>query len=162
MDFGTAIVGAIAILLCALPFAMMNRSKSQKKKQFLASLSKIASSKSCKVDQHEIFGTFAIGLDESRNMVFFSRAKNNQYEEQLIDLHEIGSCRVINTTRTFRNSEGVQKVIDRLELSLTPLIQSQPEIKLEFFNADVSLQLYDELLSIEQWASKIGERLKNK
>ena len=162
MDFGTAIVGAIAILLCALPFIMMNRTRSKRKKQFLNSLSKIASTKDSKIDHHEVFGTFAIGLDESKNMVFFSRSKNEQFEEQFIDLHEIESCQVINTNRTFRSSDGVQKVIDRLELNLTPIVKTKPEIKLEFFNADVSLQLYDELLSIELWARRIGERLKNK
>jgi len=162
MDLGSAIIGAVAIIICALPFVMMSRSRKKREKAFLQSLSKIATQNNCQINQHEIFGNFAIGIDETKNFVFFFRQVKDNEIEQLVDLSEIQSCKVINTSRNFKNKDGNQKVIDKLELSFTPTAKNKPEIKMEFFNADVNIQLYGELQSIEKWSKLINDRLKHK
>ena len=39
------------------------------------------------------------------------------------------------------------------------MLKNKSEIKLEFFNADLNLQLYDELKAIENWSKMIKDRL---
>jgi hypothetical protein len=162
MDLGSTIIGVVIIIICALPFIMINRSRKKREKQFLQSLSKIAAYNNCKIDQHEIFGYFSIGIDETKKNVFFSRQTKDKMEEQSIDLNEIQNCKVINTSRTFKNNNGNQRVIDKLELSFIPTAKNTSEITLEFFNADESLQYSGELQSIEKWSELINSQLKTK
>lgn len=162
MDLGTAIIGAISIILCALPFVMIRRSRKKREKVFLQSLSEIASKNNSQITQNEIFGSFAIGIDEIKNFVFSYRSVDDNVSEQIIDLGEIQSCKVINTSKTFTNNDASQKVIGRLELSFIPTAKNKPEIRLEFFNTDVNPQLNGELQSIEKWAKHINELLNHK
>ncbi len=61
-----------------------------------------------------------------------------------------------------KSKDGNQKMIDRLELCFISKAKDKPEIKLEFFNADVHPQLYGELQTVEKWSKLINGRLKPK
>ena len=159
IDLGSAIVGAGTIVICAVPVIMMNRSIKKREKKFLQSLSEIATRNNCRINRHEIFGSFAIGIDESKNFVFFSRRTKDKEIDHTVNLGEIQKCQVINTSRTIKNKDVNQKVIDRLELSFSPFAKNKPEFKLEFFNADDSARLHGELQSIEKWSKLINDRL---
>ncbi len=160
MDLGSTIIGAIAIIICAFPFIMMSRSRKKREKKFLQSLLKITSQNDCQINRHEISDNFAIGMDEPKNFVFFYRQIKGQEVAHSIDLGEIQSCKVINTNRTIKRKEGDQKVIDRLELCFIPKVRDKPEVKLEFFNAELSPQLFGELQSVEKWSKLINDQLK--
>ena len=162
MEIGSAIVGAVSVAIVTLPVVLLGRSKRKKSKFFNAVLSELAAQHDCKIDQREIAGTHAIGLDESRNFVFYCTLKKENVEKQFIDLGKIQNCKVISTSRMLKSKDGNQKVIDRLELGLTPKAKDKPEIKLEFFNADVHPQLYGELQAVEKWSKLINERLNRK
>lgn len=162
LDLGSALIGVGAIMSCALPIVMMNRNRKIREKQFLQALTDIASGQDCKIDQHEIFGRFAIGIDESKKWVFFSRLAKDQVDEQSIDLQKIQNCKVLNTNRIHKNSDGNQKIIDKLELCFTPIAPNTPAVKLEFYNVDVSPQLDGELHAVEKWSEIINGRLKSK
>ena len=159
MDLGSAIIGAVAIMICILPFIMMSNSRKKREKLFLQALSRIAAQNNCQIGYHEIFGNFAIGFDSSKNFVFFYKQTKDNKQEQSVDLEGIQNCKVINVSRTFKSKEESHQVIDRLELCFTPMLKNKSEIKLEFFNADLNLQLYDELKAIENWSKMIKDRL---
>lgn len=159
MNSGSTIIGAIAIIICVLPFIMMSLNKRKKEKKILQSLSEISAKNSCQIDQYEILGSFAIGIDETKNFVFFYRLSKDTEIEQSIDLSEVKSCKIINTSRTLEGKGGNRKALDKLELSFMPTANDKPETKLEFFNADVSMQLYGEWESIEKWSKLINSRL---
>lgn len=159
MDLGSVIIGAIAIIICALPFAMMSIGRKKSEKIFLKSLSEMATRNNCRLSQHDLLGIFAIGIDETKGFVFFYRQTKDSEIEQIVDLSEIQSCKVINKSRSFKNKAGNQKVIERLELSFIPIVKTKPEIKMEFFNADVGVQLNGELQSIDKWSKLINDRL---
>lgn len=162
MNITSVLFGAIAIIICVLPFVMLNRNKKKRDAQLLLSLSNIAAQNNCRIDKRDIFGSFAIGMDETNNFVFFHRHTKEKEVEKFVDLDEVQSCKVINTSRTIRNKGGNQKVIDKLELSFRPKTPNKPEIKFEFFNSDVSVQLSGELQSIVKWSNLINDRLKFK
>ena len=161
MDLGSAIIGIIVLGVFTLPFIITNRSRNKIKKQYLKSLLNIAEHNNCQIDQHEIFGSFAIGLDETKKFVFFYRQTKNNVKEQSINLGLIQNCRVVNISRATNSKNRNEQVIDRLELNFLPMEHNQSEIKLEFYNADENAQLYGELQSIEKWSIKIQDLLRN-
>ena len=155
LDLGTVIIGIFGTFLCILPFILIARSRKNRAKQLLKSLTKIANEHQCQINQKETFGNFAIGLDELKNAVFFYRESKDKIDEQYLELADFQNCKVINTNRTFKNNGSLQKVIDKLELDFIPKTKEKQDVKLEFFNADVSLQLYEELHGVEKWSKII-------
>lgn len=135
----------------------------RKKSNYLkAILSELAAEHDCRIDQLEIAGNLAIALDETRNFVFYCAQGKERTDKQYVDLGKIQGCKVITTSRMVKSKEGNQKVIDRLELSFIPKAKEKPEIKLEFFNADINPQLYGELQTVKKWSKLINGRLKGK
>ncbi|HET6245272.1 MAG: hypothetical protein H0V01_02025 [Bacteroidetes bacterium] len=139
MDLGSAIIGAILIAICIVPFILMSRGRKKREKQILQSLTDIAVQHNCQISQHEFCGDFVIGIDEAKNFVFFHKQRKDRVIEQFIDLAKIQNCKVINSNQTITNKDGNYKVIDKLELSFIPIAKEKTEITLEFFNSDVSL-----------------------
>ncbi len=159
MELGSVLSGAFIMVVCALPFIMMSNNRKKKEKQLLQSLTDLAIQNNCRIDQHELLGNFVIGIDESKNFVFFYRQVKDKETTQAIDLDKIERCKVINTSRKVKHDGKSQEVLDKLELSFLPAAKDNPEIKLEFFNTDVNSQLYGELQSIERWSKFVNSRL---
>lgn len=160
IDTGSAIVGAIIITLCVLPFIIIQRTQMNKKKQILLSLFKIGEQHQCQITEYEALGDFAIGIDSSKDFVCFYKNGKDQVTEQFVNLNGIKNCKVITANKTFRNKAGIQHEIEKLELGFSPIARNEPEIKMEFFNSDHNMQLRGELQSIEKWVTLINQRLK--
>mgnify|MGYP000253232306 CR=1 FL=1 len=158
LDLGTAIIGGITMLVIVIPIYMMMRGRKKKEKMILRSLLEIAAQKKCTIDQHEILGTNAIGIDENNQMVFFYRQTEDQIIEQFVDLKAIESCKVVTTHRTISNKGVKEKLLERLDLRFVPSVQGKGEIIFEFFNADDNIQLNGELQSAEKWSQLIHDR----
>ncbi len=162
-DLGSTLIGALIIVICTIPFIIMGKSRNKKAKQLLNSLHNNASQHNCQITQHEVFGDFAIGMDKEHNALFFARRLKDSEEKQFVDLSKIKNCEIINSGRTIRtkngNKNGTHTIIDRLELGFTPIVKNEPEIKWEFFNADINYQPNGELIAMRQWSKNINEQL---
>jgi len=161
-NFEVAFTSAILIIIAVLPFVMVILNKRKRKKKFLQALAEIATQNHSQLGQNEIFGNFAIGFDETKNFVFFYKQFEDKEVKESVNLSEVQSCMVHRTIRTFKNEEGNQKVIDRLELCFMSILNDRPETKWEFFNKDVSTQLFGEVQLIEKWSKLINDQLKQK
>ena len=64
-----------------------------------------------------------------------------------------------NSSRSINSKDGAYKVIDKLSLVFTPVDKDRSNISLEFYDADVSMQLVGELQLIERWEKLINDRL---
>lgn len=159
MELGSAITGAILIIICALPFISIRRNRMKKEKSILQSLTRVAAQNNCQIDHQDLCGNFAIGIDETKNSVFFYRQAKVNEVEQYVNLDEVQSCKIINTNRTFMSSGKKQEVIDKLELSFIPTTNSKPVANMEFFNIDMNIQLFGELELIKKWSKLINDRL---
>lgn len=159
MDLGSITIGAILLAICIVPFIIMSMGKSKREKQMLQSLKDKASKHNCQISQVEFCGDYVIGIDEVKNVVFFHKHSKDSVIEQFVDLANFRNCKIINLSRIVTNKEGNYKIIDKLKLSLMPILNNKPETILEFFNSDINAQLYDELQSIEKWSRLINERL---
>lgn len=160
MDSGTLIIGTIIIAICILPFILIGNSIKKRKKQLLQSLSGLARQKNSKITHYELGADLAIGMDESTDFLFFFRRVKDKEIEQHIDMKTIQNCKVLNTSRTIRNSKESYQLTDKLELCISPKVKNRPEIILEFYNSDENLQLDGELQLIEKWAKVVNDKIK--
>ena len=90
-----------------------------------------------------------------KSVLVFLQDLNDTTTAECIKLSDIERCKTVNQGR---DVNGIGKVIDKLQLVMYPY-GHKGEIVLEFYNAEVSMQLHDELLIIEKWAKKINAHL---
>lgn len=155
MDWGTAIIGLIMILICIVPFVIMYYNRVKKENKILQSLNEIAQPHNCKISKHEFCGDFVLGIDESRNFVFFFKQKKEEAISQFVDLAEIQSCQVVKKAISTYS-------IQKLELAFLPTNKSKTETKFELYDEEINTQLSGELQFVDKWAKQINDRLKNK
>jgi hypothetical protein len=161
MNTGSTIIGIVLIILCALPFILLNRSRKKKEKIMLKNLSELANEHNCQITRRDFLCDSAIGMDEMKHFVFFFRKNKDREVKQYVDLAEMKSCRVMNINRPVGDTAGSQKVTDQLFLSFIPRESKKGEVRFELYNSDVNVQLSGELQSAEEWSGIINTWLKN-
>ncbi|MCG1035975.1 hypothetical protein [Polaribacter sargassicola] len=156
MNLGTIIIGLVCIVICTLPFVLTSRNKKKKEKQLLNALTDFAKQNNSEITKHEVNQYFAIGLDESKKTISFLRKARESNKFLFVDLNSVKKCEINNINKTLNNNE---KIIDKLNLNLSAFNKKEPNITLEFFNADVSFQLANEYDSLERWNTIINNIL---
>lgn len=159
MELGIAAIGIASVALCAMPFVITNRSRKKKEKQLFTSLKDVAGEHNCEITEYEIFGHYAIGVDRTKNFVFFVLKIKEAIQQQYVDLTTIKTCEIANIGKSYVRKE---KIIDRLKLNFFPVDNNKPDTVFEFYNADINYQLSGEIQSIEKWNSLIKNMMKNK
>lgn len=159
MDLGTALIGLLGILACALPFVLSSRSRKKNEKILLLSLNSLAEKQNCKISQYEICGNYAIGIDETKNFGFFQLKNDEEIKPKFIDLSTIKKCNVANIGRSSSNTNSV---IDHLNLEFIPIDKNKSNTIFEFYNSNLSIQISGELQSINKWNTLINNKLESK
>ena len=162
MDTATTITAIIIILICIIPFILINRHSRNKEKPFLEALSGLAQKNNYTVSQHDIWSNTAIGIDEAANIVFFTKKVKDIQMGQQLALAEIKKCRVMITNSIASNKEDSNfKEVDTLCLAFTHKEKSNEEIVLEFYNADINRSgLTGELQLAERWCKIANDKIK--
>ncbi|TXD47595.1 hypothetical protein [Polaribacter sp. IC073] len=159
MDLATAVIGLICILLCALPFVLTSQNKVKNEKKLLLSLENLAEKKQSDITQHEVSSKYAIGIDETKNFVFFQLKNEEGFKPECIDLSTIKKCKIVNIGISNANAE---REIEQLSLEFIPIDKNKTNSILKFYDATISFQLNGEFESIEKWNELINHKLSNK
>jgi len=162
MNIGSTLVGLLIIILCILPFFFMGSKRKKREKQMLNDAERLAEEKNCKITYKELVRDFVLAIDEKNKALFYYKITPEKVDKLHVNLAEIKSCKVINVSRTVGVKGASQKITDQLFLNFIPLNNNGKEIKIEYYNADVNVQLYGELQSIEKWADIINNCIKQK
>lgn len=157
LDWGTALVGVISILICIVPFAMMHYKRVKNKNKMLQSLNVLEDKTGCKINHHEFCGDYVLGIDETRNYVFFFKQKKEEAISMFVDLSEVQACQVVKNKRTIEKNSFTERV----ELNFIPANKSKKEVRFELFDEAVNMQLSGELQFADMWSKKINLMLKN-
>lgn len=160
MDTSSALIGVIMLVLFTLPFIIMSMNKRKKSKQKLQKLKNLAEKHHCQINRFDFCGDFGIGIDETKNYVFFIQKVLENERDQYLDLSVFQSCKPINTSRTVKQKEGNYTIIDKLELVFVPKAKTETEKRLEFYNSDNNMQPQGELQLLEKWSKLIEGNLK--
>ena len=156
MDIGTAFVGLISVAVSSVPFVLTTRSRKKNEKELLQSIKNLAKNENCEITQSETCGNYAIGIDETKNFVFFQSKSKEVVKHEIIDLATIKKCKVVNISSTTADND---KIIEKLNLDFSPISKNKSDIILEFYNSDISFQLSGELQSLNKWNTLINKML---
>ncbi|WP_405296252.1 hypothetical protein [Algibacter sp. Ld11] len=152
MELGTTLIGIICVAICAMPFVLTNRSKKAIVKHQLIVLKDLATQHNNTITQNEINSFYAIGIDDTKKSVSFIFKGETEVSQLFVDLSKIKHCEIVNVIKA--------KHIDKLYLKLSPIDKTKEDVILEFFNAEVSYQLGEELQSVKKWNEIINNLLK--
>jgi hypothetical protein len=160
MDTGTAIIGAIILIICIAPFVIIYFKRVQREKKVLQSLTEVAKQHNCSINKHEFCGDFVLGIDESRRWVFFLKQKEGGAIMQHIDLSEIGSSKVIRKLHSNKNGHSSTGSIERIDLGFITNSKIKSEKRFELYDDEVNMHLTGELQFAEKWSGMINELIR--
>jgi len=162
MDFVTALVGLVSLLLFAFPFVLIHRHRKNKEPRVLQLLQETARAQNCQISSHGFCSDFVIGIDDSRNIVFFYKKKKEESIATFVDLSEIQSCYVAKKTRSaISGKSSFYESLNLVELSLrSPKNRSKAEVRFELYDQETNMQLSGELQFADRWAEQLNMRIK--
>jgi hypothetical protein len=161
MDIQTSIIAVVLVAICALPFIITGRQRRKKENILFESLMAFTEKHKSKITRYDIENDFIIGVDDVSQKVFFiKKTKNKDYFEHL-ELSKISSCKVINTGKTVKSTEGSYRIIEKLELCFYDSVTQQPVVVFEFYSSDYdNLTLSRELILVEKWEKLLNKNIK--
>jgi hypothetical protein len=167
MDSGAAIVGLVIVLICAIPFILISINNRNKKKKLLDKIVSLATKHNSNINQYELWNNTSIGIDYTKQIVFYTSSRKEVEIHQQINLNEVQKCSIANSSRTVNNEMGNFNVVEKLELQFTFQNKTKADVTLEFYNVKHNIStLSGELQLIEKWntiiTTKIDEMRKQK
>ncbi len=160
MDWGTAIIGTISILICIVPFVIVHYNRVKREKKMLQALKENAHQNNANIGQHEFCGDFLIGMDENRNYVFFLKQKKEETISQFVDLSEIQACQPVKKILNLKSDGEKVTITERLELCFLPEEKSKGETRFELYDKEANIQLSGELQLADKWSKQFNNSLK--
>lgn len=159
MDLISALIGIVSLAFFIVPIVYLQIMKKNGRKKFLNNFMLLGRQHQVNISQHDFWNhSYAIGLDETANKLFFLKTAANTEQKISINLSEVEKCKLVNKNRTIDNN----KIIDSLELVLTFRNPGMPEKTLEFYDREESMSVNEEVQLIEKWNTLINSRLEQK
>ena len=156
MEIEIIIIGLICVALFILPFYLSRRNRLKRENKYLSQIQQKALAIGSKISTHDFLQDGIIALDEQQAKLFFYRELNTGTQSQTIDLSKIQRCRLLNLGRNVAREGGSYRVTDKVKLVFTLLKKEQPEIIVELFDSEHTVQLTDELKLAIKWEQLIN------
>lgn len=159
MEFSSAIIGVVCIILFFLPIYLLNRTAAQKQKKRLSALLTFSEKNNLKLSVTDAWNDCAIGIDQGLKQVAYVKNAEDDHQEFLIDLKDISRCSINNASREIKTSGKTQRIIEKLELQFIPKKSDNPLVALEFYDGRKQFQLSGELQLIEKWVALLRQSI---
>ena len=104
----------------------------------------------------EIWNDNFIGINESGKVLLFVQLTDLLPIYTEINLAEIASCKMIDTTKYFKEGKKNIPLLEKIDLVFTS-IYNRENIVLNFFNVDVNYNQDHELLRARKWEAIINK-----
>ncbi|MCA9747638.1 MAG: hypothetical protein R2863_09755 [Candidatus Kapaibacterium sp.] len=151
MEMKTFIMVSITVIVVVAPFVIVylkNKCKTGKTKSVLSKYSSLYNSN---IDESDTLGNMAIGIDYKQRRLFFIKHYKSKEVEQIIDLNEIKSVKLVNEKRSVKTGKTSTLVVERIELVLAKKDNSNQNIILEIYNENVNMVLSGEVQLANKW-----------
>ncbi len=160
IDTGTIVTAVFFLLLCTVPFILLNLSHRKKVKQNLLLLKREAGKYNLKVSTFNTWGNTSIGMDEKARVVFFTKKTPDGDTALQITLDEVEKCRIANIKRTESDGDHHYSLTEKLELIFETRNKKKKEEALPFFDIQCDGgMLTGELQMAEKWCSIINNKI---
>jgi hypothetical protein len=160
IDTGTILTAVFFLLLCTVPFILLNISHRKRVKQNLQRLNRQAGKYNLNVTTFNTWGNTSIGMDETANVVFFTKKTTDGDTAQQVALAEAEKCRVANIKRTESDGDHHYSLTEKLELVFETRDKKKTETALPFFDIQHDGgMLTGELQMAEKWCNIINNKI---
>lgn len=160
IDQGTILTAIFFLLLFSIPFILMNVSHRKKVKQNLLLLNHEAGKNNVTVAKFDTWGNTSIGMDETANIVFFTKKTTGGKTVQKVALADTEKCRIANIKRTSYDGNENYSITERLDLVFEPGDKKQAETAFPFYDIQYDGgMLTGELQQAEKWCSIINDKI---
>lgn len=160
IDTGTILTAIFFLLLCSVPFILLNISNKKREKQNLLLLNREAGKNNLTVSKFNTWGATSIGMDETSNVVFFAKKTADGETRLQMVIAEAEKCRVANIKRTQSNEDGNYTLTEKLELVFELKDKKKGEKAFSFYDMNYDgAMLTGELQQAEKWYSLINEKI---
>lgn len=160
IDQGTILTAIFFLLLFSIPFIVLNISHRKKVKQNLLLLNHEAGKSNLKVAKFNTWGNTSIGMDETANIVFFTKKTTEGKTARQVTLGETERCRIANIKRTSYDGNEHYSITERLELVFEARDKNQAETAFPFYDIQYDGgMLTGELQQAEKWCSIINDKI---
>ena len=158
METGMIVITTILIVICTLPFILLNGSSKKKTKQLKKALEIGVSQNNGTLTDYVIINDFAIGLDSVAKQIYYYKKTPEAVCLQTVDLNKIKTCEVKKETKRLRNKKSNYETIQRIALEFTSIKNNGIE-EFEFYDYDDSSQPNGELVLADSWRKKVNDLL---
>jgi len=160
IDTGTILTAVFFLLLCTVPFILMNISHRKKVKQNLLLLNREADKFNLAVTTFNTWGNTSIGMDEKANVVFFTKKTADGDMAHQVALAEAEKCRIANIKRTESDGDHHYSITEKLELVFETRDKKRSGEALPFFDIQYDGgMLTGELQMAEKWCNIINNKI---
>lgn len=159
METTTTIIGILFVAMMVIPIILLNNAHRKKENELRHSLKNMAEEHSLTISEQDMWRNGIIGIDKTGRKVLFCRKDKKGMEKTVIDLREVRDCKAVNTSRSVGSGNGVERPVDKLELAVSWKSAEKPDVFLEFFNADDSLQMGQIQQLADKWAGIMNDHL---
>jgi hypothetical protein len=158
IDTGTILTAVFFLLLCTVPFILLNLSHKKRVKQNLLLLNRQAGKSNLTVSTFNTWGNTSIGMDEAANVVFFIKKTTDGDIAQQVAIAAAQKCRIANIKRTESDGNDHYSLTEKLELVFED--KKKTETALPFYDIQYDGgMLTGELQMAEKWCSIINARI---
>lgn len=158
MESGLYIIYAIIIATVILPFVLLIRGSKKREQKLRNALQSEAAKSNYKLDKIDTHGVYALGLDQTQQVLMFYKSTSENAKVQVVDLKTVQSCNASKVTRMVKGSGSQHEVIDQILLSFK--YRNIKELShIELYNNEDEKALSDELEVAQKWEVNINEIL---
>lgn len=162
MSIASLIIGLFLLSICFLPIVWFHVSRNRKQKRVTREFMELGEKFGLKISEFDTWNTnYFIGIDHASNTVLYFRKQLNTDITERIDLNKVSKCSKVNSTVAVNSPSGKSNVLQRLQLEITYRAASSSKY-LEFYDADKTTSVSDEMILIDKWVSLLNKRVKVK
>ncbi|UCS91752.1 hypothetical protein KZP23_13480 [Echinicola marina] len=155
MDLSSTVMGLVGLVLCILPFVLLQRSRKKKENELKEGLEAIATQARSEVGAKDLGFEFAVGLSPNKDHLFYYKKTNEKVQEESIPIATVENCTMHTVNRFMNTKKGKESIIDKLELVF--ILKNGVKSQLEFFNGEEKSQLNGELSLVKKWESMVHQ-----
>ncbi|WP_438711505.1 hypothetical protein ACSTS3_01960 [Aquimarina muelleri] len=158
METGMIVILIILIVICTLPFILINGSTKKKEKQLKKALEISITEDNGILTDYVINYNFALGLDSNAKQIYYYKKTLEAEYLQKINLKNIATCEIKKDTKQIRNGKLNYERIQSIALVFT-FKKNNLIDQFKVYDYDDSPQLSGELALADTWKKKVIDLL---
>lgn len=160
IDQGTIFTAIFFLLLFSIPFILLNINHRKKVKQNLQVINEEAVKLNLTVAKFNTWGNTSIAMDETANVVFFTKKTTDGKTARQVALADTEKCRIANIKRTSYDGAEHYSITERLDLVFEARDKNKTETAFSFYDIEYDGgMLTGELQQAEKWCSIINDKI---